>query len=68
MQDTQRDQRRRGQNVGVQTSETVLEFDYGWQAAPWLRLTPNVQGILRPGGTGNIPDALVAGIKVDAAF
>ena len=68
LQDTQRDQRRRGQNVGVQTSETVLEFDYGWQVAPWLRLTPNVQGILRPGGTGNIPDALVAGIKVDAAF
>ena len=54
--------------VGVQTGETTLEFDYGWQAQTWLRLTPNGQGILRRGGTGRVPDARVAGLKVDAEF
>ena len=68
LQDTQREQERLGEDVGVQTGETILELDYGWQVAPWLRLTPNVQGVLRPGGTGRIPDALVAGIKVDVAI
>ena len=49
-------------SVGVQTDESVIEVDYGAQLAPWLMLRPNLQYIIRPGGTGAIPDALVFGL------
>lgn len=68
LSDSERDEDRLGQNIGGQSSETVVECDYGWQVRPWIRFTPNVQGILRPGGTGRIPDALVAGLKMDVEF
>jgi porin len=53
-----------GDVLVVRDRETVVEAHYGWQATPWLRATPNVQFIARPGGTGTIPDAWVAGLKL----
>jgi len=54
--------------VPIQTSETVLEVDYGAKIAPWLMLRPNLQYIIRPNGTGKIPDAFVIGLYTQATF
>ena len=49
---------------GVRDEETVVEVHYGLQATPWLRVSPNAQFIANPGGTRDIPDAWVAGLKI----
>ena len=54
--------------VPIQTSETVLEVDYGAKIAPWLTLRPNLQYIIRPNGTGTIPDAFVIGLYTQVTF
>lgn len=55
-------------SVGIQTYESIIEVDYGAQISPWLKLRPNLQYILRPGGTGAIPDALVLGLYAQVAL
>ena len=52
----------------IQTYETVLEVDYGARIAPWLTLRPNLQYIIRPNGTGTIPDAFVIGLYTQVTF
>ena len=52
----------------IQTDETVLEVDYGAKVAPWLTLRPNLQYIIRPNGTGTIPDAFVIGLYTQVTF
>ena len=52
----------------IQTRETVLEVDYGTKIAPWLALRPNLQYIIRPNGTGKIPDACVIGMYTQVTF
>ena len=47
-----------------QDFEIVLEWTYACQVFPWLALQPDLQWIINPGGTGDIPDALVAGIQI----
>ncbi|MCC6712640.1 MAG: carbohydrate porin [Candidatus Dadabacteria bacterium] len=47
-----------------QDYEMVLEWTYACQVFQWLVLQPDVQWIINPGGTGDIPDALVAGVQV----
>lgn len=54
--------------VGIQTYEGIAEVDYGAQVTPWLVLRPNLQYILRPGGTGAIPNALVLGLYAQVMF
>jgi porin len=54
--------------VPIQTSETVLEVDYGAKISPWLTLRPNLQYIIRPNGTGKIPDAFVIGLYTQVTF
>ena len=44
--------------------EMVLEWSYIWQITPWLQLEPNVQYVIEPGGTGQIPNALVLGAQI----
>ncbi|WP_159980589.1 MULTISPECIES: carbohydrate porin [unclassified Novosphingobium] len=53
---------------GVQTSEKIVEIDYNFQAAPWLALRPGAQYIVRPFGTGDIPDAVILGLDVTVNF
>ena len=38
------------------------------QVAPWLSLRPNLQYVIRPGGTGEIPDAFVVGLYTRVTF
>lgn len=59
-----------GQTIpGTQNHETVLEWTYRFNFdRRSLFLQPDLQYILRPGGTGKIPDALVAGCQVGINF
>lgn len=54
--------------VGIQTDESVVEVDYGIQVAPWLQVRPNLQYIIRPGGTGEVQDAFVIGLFLCGTF
>jgi porin len=54
--------------VGIQTYESVVEVDYGIAVAPWLQVRPNLQYVMRPGGTGKIRDAFVTGLFTRMTF
>lgn len=55
--------------VGVQQSETALELTYRFRFFDdSLFLQPDLQYIIRPGGTGQIPDALVIGAQIGINF
>ncbi len=56
------------QGYGRPTAESVLEWSYLIQLTPNLTVQPDLQYVLRPGGTGNIGDALVLGIQFGASF
>jgi porin len=55
-------------SVGIQTYESITEIDYGVQLAPWLKIRPNLQYVINPGGTGKISNALVIGLYTQVAF
>jgi len=42
----------------------VLELTYIFQATRWLQVKPDVQYVIKPGGTGKIPNALVIGFQL----
>jgi porin len=48
--------------------EWVLEFGYIIQLPGNAFLQPNVQWILQPGGSGDIPNALVLGAQMGISF
>jgi porin len=54
--------------IGIQSYENVVELDYGIAVAPWLEVRPNLQYVIRPGGTGTIPNAFVTGLFTRATF
>lgn len=56
------------QGAGRPTAESVLEWSYIVQLTPNLTIQPDIQYVLRPGGTGNIGDALVLGLQFGASF
>lgn len=47
-----------------QEFEMALEWAYVYQVTPWFQIEPDVQYIIRPGGTGAIGDALVLGVEI----
>ena len=49
-------------SLNDQSTETVLECAYNWYLNDVLTLTPNLQYIITPGGTGIVNDALVLGL------
>ncbi len=51
-----------------ETYEMVLELTHNFEIAPWLSIQPDLQYIIRPGGTGNIPDAIVLGGQIVLEF
>ena len=51
-----------------QTYELVLEWNYGIEVMRWFRFQPDVQWIIRPGATGQIPNALVLGAQASIDF
>lgn len=54
--------------VGRPTNETVLETSYIIQLTEALQIQPDLQWIIQPGGTGDIPNALVLGCQVAVIF
>ncbi|MCH7948919.1 MAG: carbohydrate porin [Candidatus Dadabacteria bacterium] len=44
--------------------ELMLELTYIIQATPWLKIQPDVQWIVHPGGSSDIPNALVLGMQL----
>jgi carbohydrate-selective porin OprB len=55
--------------AGVQRNETALESTYGFRfLGAALILQADLQYIIRPGGTGRIPDAFVGGFRAGINF
>jgi porin len=55
--------------VGIQRYEIALELTYRFRFyKDALFFQPDLQYIIRPGGTGRIPDAFVAGFQVGINF
>jgi len=53
----------------VQDHETALELTYRLRfRGNAFFVQPDLQYIIRPGGTGQIPDALVAGLQTGINF
>jgi porin len=69
LQDSQRRARESGSAVGIQRYEMALELTYRFRFyQDALFFQPDLQYIIRPGGTGQIPDALVAGFQMGINF
>jgi len=69
LQDSQERAQRLDPHVGVQQHETVVELTYRLaflNSAVFFQ--PDLQYIIRPGGTGRIPDAPVLGAQVAVNF
>ena len=58
----------RSPGTEMATAEWVLECDYRAQITPWLYVMPDIQWVVRPGGTGSIPNALVLGAEIGMVF
>ena len=69
LQDSQRRARQLDPTVGVQKHEIALELTYRLRFyGDALFFQPDLQYIIRPGGTGKIADALVAGFQAGINF
>jgi porin len=53
---------------GTPTSEIDLELGYRLQLTDFAYIQPDVQYIVQPGGTGNIPNAIVLGAQIGLTF
>lgn len=49
-------------------SEKVLEVAHRFQLTPWSYFQPDIQYVIDPGGTGDIPDAVVIGAQMGFTF
>ncbi len=49
-------------------SESVLEAYYNVQVAPWFNLSPVLQYVVNPGGSGTAKDATVFGLRAQWTF
>jgi porin len=54
--------------AGFPEYEIVLEAGHRFQINQFLYAQPNLQWVINPGGTGNIPNALVLGSQVGVIF
>jgi porin len=69
LQDSQRRARQTDPTVGVQRYEIALELTYRFRfRGDALFFQPDLQYIVRPGGTGRIADAFVAGFQAGINF
>ena len=53
---------------GVPTYESVLEFGHRIQLTKFAFIQPDLQWVIRPGGTGRIEDALIVGAEIGITF
>jgi porin len=69
LQDSQRRARESGSGIGIQRYEMALELTYRFRFhRDSLFFQPDLQYIIRPGGTGRTPDAFVAGFQAGISF
>ncbi|MEY3895302.1 MAG: hypothetical protein RLZZ214_821 [Verrucomicrobiota bacterium] len=54
--------------AGSPEYELVLEIGHRFQVTPAAYIQPDIQYIVHPGGTGDIPNALVIGFQYGASF
>lgn len=54
--------------TGSEDFEMVLEWMYKIQLTQWLNIQPDVQYIIKPDGTGDIPNALVVGFQMGVSL
>jgi porin len=54
--------------IVVPRYEIALEWGYAFQLTPWLKFQPDIQYIIRPGGTGRVPNAVVLGFEVGITY
>lgn len=52
----------------IQTYENISEIDYNVRIAKWFSVRPNLQYVIRPGGTGKIPNAIIIGLHTWVVF
>lgn len=52
----------------AEAAETVVELTYRAQLQPWLSLQPSLQRIFNPNMDVALPDAWVAGVRLEVAF
>ena len=50
------------ESLAGQSRETTLECSYSWYVNDVLTVTPDLQYIVQPAGTGAVPDALLLGV------
>lgn len=55
-------------DAGFTDDETVFECFYRFQITPWASVKPDMQYIVRPGGSSDIDDALVVGVRFEISF
>jgi porin len=48
--------------------ESVVELYYNARVTPWLTISPNVQYVTNPGGSGTVNDAFVIGARAQMSF
>ena len=48
--------------------ESVVELYYNAQVTPWLNISPNVQYVANPGGSGTARNAVVLGVRAQMSF
>jgi porin len=53
---------------GLAESEKVIEVAHRFQLTPWSYFQPDLQYVIDPGGTGDIPNALVIGAQMGFTF
>jgi len=69
LQDSQQRAQQLDSSVGVQQHETVVELTYRLAFRnSALFVQPDLQYVIRPSGTGHIPDALVLGAQIAVNF
>lgn len=51
-----------------QSYEMAIDFAYTWVVNSWLRVQPDIQGVIRPDGRSGVPNALVVGFAADVTF
>jgi porin len=69
LQDSQRRAQLMNPSIGVQRYETALELTYAFRFLGGARfLQPDLQYIIRPGGTGRLSNAFVAGFRTGINF
>lgn len=58
----------RASNQPVMTHESIIEANYMFIVTPSLSVQPDIQGVFRPEGTGQISNTLVLAVQVSIAL